>query len=151
LQHAKSRNANILGEIKGFGKHFRKTQNGEVCSLKESVLKSFKDAVLFPKCIDLISLNANGNKTIDDMEAEALLHCFGDQLKKTDNIAVKPLVGETFGAHGAISLIRAVHLLNEGHSPENNKNKPRYNNALITSLSPQGGSAAIIIGKSNSE
>jgi 3-oxoacyl-[acyl-carrier-protein] synthase II len=151
LHHAISRNANILGEIKGFGKHFRKTQNGEVCSLKESVLKSFKDAVLFPKYIDLISLNANGNKTIDNMETEALLHCFGDQLEKTDKIAVKPLVGETFGAHGAISLIRTVHLLNEEPRQKSGKNNSQFKNALITSLSPQGGSASLIIGKSNLE
>ncbi len=101
LQHALSRGAHILAEIKGYatnctGWHASKSDPGQIRRCMELALQ---DAAMSPSDIDAISTHGTATSNGDAAEAQAIRELFGD---KTPANSLKGSIGHTLGASGTM-------------------------------------------------
>jgi len=118
LDHARSRNVPILGEILGYGASADAYRITDTHPKGEGALLAMKgaldDAHLNPEDIDYI--NAHGTSTMqnDLVETVAIKRVFGEKAKDIPVSSNKSMIGHTIAAAGAIELI--LTLLGIHHS-----------------------------------
>ncbi|MCK5450748.1 MAG: beta-ketoacyl-[acyl-carrier-protein] synthase family protein [Candidatus Omnitrophica bacterium] len=168
LEHAKNRNANIYGEILGYGTSFDpKSKN--ICSPKaegalEAIRLALEDSKLSSKDVDHILASANSTLDCDVMETRAIKGIFGDRAKKIPVTSIKSMVGETFSASGAMSVAAGLFSLEEDllfptinfkkadrrcdlNYVVNKTRKNKVNKILVNCFSPTGSNSSLILGR----
>lgn len=111
-KHARERNGNIYGYIKGFGMsgdayHISATEpTGEGAGV--CIENCLKDAQTEPEEVDLINCHATGTPTGDKSELLAIKKAFGEHSGKPYVQSTKALIGHSLGAAGAIELIASI-------------------------------------------
>jgi 3-oxoacyl-[acyl-carrier-protein] synthase II len=109
LEHARSRNVPILGEILGYGSSADAYRITDTHPKGEGAFLAMKgtldDAHLHPEDIDYI--NAHGTSTMqnDLVETIAIKRLFGDRAKDIPVSSNKSMIGHTIAAAGAIEFI----------------------------------------------
>jgi len=165
-EHAKSRDANILGEVLGFGTSFDPYRinkyNPQAKGLKRAIQFALDDAGLEPKDIDYICANANSTPQADKVETFAIKEVFGAHANKIPVSAPKSMTGECFSVSGAFAASAALAALKEGFIPPtiNYKekdpdcdldcvpNKARIGsikNVLVIITAPSGGNTCMVL------
>ncbi len=118
---AKSRNASILAELKGYANtcdayHQTATsQNGEGAYL--SMCKAMAMAQLTPADIDYINAHGTGTPNNDVCELSAMLRIWDNHLPKFSS--TKAFTGHTTSASGAIEAVISILTINYGFMPRN--------------------------------
>ena len=162
------RGAGILAKISGSGNAFDPEARMDFShpgkGLKNAVISALQDASLSPGDIDYISSCANSTKGLDRMETMVIKEVFGEYAYKIPVSSIKSMVGETFSASGALSLVSTVGAIKNEIIPPtvNYKEKdaecdldyvhdgPRQKkiiNVLVISADPYGNNSAIIVSR----
>ncbi|MBD5069951.1 MAG: beta-ketoacyl-ACP synthase II [Lactobacillus sp.] len=122
LEHAKKRNATILGEIVGYGSNcdaFHITApdpNGTGAA--DAMRLALKEAKITPAEVSYINAHGTSTKANDAAESKAINQVFG---KDSDVLvsSTKAMTGHLLGAAGAIEAIAVVASLQNGQLPVN--------------------------------
>jgi 3-oxoacyl-[acyl-carrier-protein] synthase-1 len=124
-EHAKKRNANILGEVIGYGF----SSNGDHISVPNvrgpytSLVNSLKDANISPNKIDYINAHATSTPVGDAAEAQAIARVFGKH--KTPVSSTKSMTGHEMWMGGASEVIYSLLMMHHGFiAPNINFEKP---------------------------
>lgn len=120
-EHALSRQAPILAELKGYGSsndayHISApAENGAGAAL--CMRMALADAGLSPEAIDYI--NAHGTSTVlnDKSETAAIKTVFGEQAYQIPVSSTKSMTGHLLGAAGALEAMVCVKVIQEGILP----------------------------------
>ena len=168
LEHAKKRNANIYGEIIGYGTStdaYRVTDphpDGKGASL--AMKNAINDAKI--DCTEIDYINAHGTATPknDKAETKAIKIVFGDFAYNLHISSIKAMVGHLMSAAGAIEFIASVLSVNLNCLPPtinyntpdeecdlnyvpNNAKEMEVNIALSNSFGFGGQNSALIVKK----
>lgn len=168
FQHALERGAAIYGEIKGFGNTYVGAKNysllERVSSVEKAMQEALQNAGIKKEDLDCMSVNANGCKIQDPIEANAIQFLYGEDVKHIPISAIKSNVGEAYGAAGAAQLVSTAmsintgvipHIINhQGKEPENNLNlvlgKPlrkQTNHAMINNMDFEGNNSCMVVSR----
>ena len=112
LDYALSREAKIYGEISGYGSIFAGNKKNDIDKrikkAKNAMQMCIDDAKLSPDDIDLINANGNSSKLQDLIEAKAIKELFGERGEEIPVCAIKSILGECYGASGAMQTAASV-------------------------------------------
>jgi 3-oxoacyl-[acyl-carrier-protein] synthase II len=119
-EHALSRGARILAEVRGYGTSFdpaaRGAFNPEAEGATAAMAMALDEAGLQPDDLDLILANANASRPGDRMEAKAVGRIFGTKPNAAVT-AIKSMLGESYSAAGALQAAAAVLAMQHGLVP----------------------------------
>tara|TARA_Y100000994_G_scaffold202182_1_gene173083 strand:+ start:5116 stop:6345 length:1230 start_codon:yes stop_codon:yes gene_type:complete len=112
LEHALARNAEIVGEIVGYGAsadayHLTSPDEngyGAIKSMKESI----KQAEIYPEDIDYINAHGTSTKYNDRIETSAIKSLFKEHAYKLHISSSKSMLGHLLGAAGALESIISI-------------------------------------------
>ena len=106
-EHARARNATILGEIIGFGMSSDAHHITQPCASgpARAMQWALEDAQLSPPEIDYINAHGTGTQANDATESEAIRKVFGAAAEKVLVSSTKSLHGHALGAAGAIEAV----------------------------------------------
>ncbi len=118
LEHARSRGANVLAEVVGYGSTadaFRITDihesgRGAIASMQ----RAMKSAGVTPSDIDYISAHGTGTEENDKIESLAIRGVFGDRAQAVAISSIKSMIGHLIAAAGAVELITCVLAIRDG-------------------------------------
>ncbi len=168
VEHAKARNARILGEIASFGYSFDPFRlhkyNPRGTGLKLAIEDALNNAGLMATDIDYICANANSTVAADKIESMVIKQIFGEYGKKVPVSSVKSMVGECYSVTGGFSAAAALGAIHEGFIPPTmnyqepdpdcdlniiaNKSCPaNLKNVLVVGFAPSGASSCMILRK----
>ena len=126
---ANKRDANIIGEIIGYGitnDAFHITQpDNESTGASNAITMALNDAEIDTSEVGYI--NAHGTSTYfnDMLETQAIKKVFGKDVKNMSISSTKSMTGHLLGAAGAIEAITCINALNKGIIPSTiNYNNP---------------------------
>jgi len=129
LEEATRRNANIIGEIIGYGitnDAFHITQpDNESIGASNAINMALDSADISKSKVDYI--NAHGTSTYfnDMLETKAIKKVFGDKANNISISSTKSMTGHLLGAAGAIEAIACINAINSGLIPPTiNYNNP---------------------------
>jgi len=121
LEFAKSRGANILAEIVGYGMSgdaFHVTMPDETGSGAIRVMqRALKDAELFPEQIGYINAHGTSTPYNDKFETLAIKKVFGENAYNIPVSSTKSMTGHALGAAGGIEAVFSVKVLQENKLP----------------------------------
>lgn len=167
-EHARARNAKILGEVLSFGYSFDPFRlnkfNPRGTGLKEAIEDALKNAGMGCSDIDYICANANSTQPADRIEALVLKEIFGEHIKRIPVSAIKSMIGETFGASGAFNVAAGLGAIQQGFIPPTMNYQERdpecdlnivanqaveasLKNVLVVNFGPHGSNSCMILGK----
>lgn len=167
-EHALKRGTKILAKIKGYGNSFDpeadRNFNHKGKGLKNAISLALKEASLNPGGVDYISSGANSTKGLDRMETCVIKEVFGKRAYNIPVSAIKSMVGESYSASGALSLVAAVGAIKNSlipptvnykeQDPEcdldyipNEAREKDIKTVLITSVDPYGQNTAIVLSR----
>jgi len=117
-ESARSRGANILGEINGHANAFNPIyykQYHEPDAIARAMRSALADGGLVASEVDFISASANGSTLADEHEARAIGAVFsGCQVPV---VAIKSMLGESLGASGVLQAVDLIETLRTGLLP----------------------------------
>ena len=129
FEAATRRNANIIGEIIGYGitnDAFHITQpDNESIGASNAINMALDSADISKSKVDYI--NAHGTSTYfnDMLETQAIKKVFGDKANNISISSTKSMTGHLLGAAGAIEAIACINAINSGLIPPTiNYNSP---------------------------
>ena len=129
FEEATRRNANIIGEIIGYGitnDAFHITQpDNESIGASNAINMALDSADISKSKVDYI--NAHGTSTYfnDMLETQAIKKVFGDKANNISISSTKSMTGHLLGAAGAIEAIACINAINSGLIPPTiNYNSP---------------------------
>jgi nodulation protein E len=119
LEHAKSRGANILGEIVGFGMSADAVDllSPDVGGMKRAIAGALNDGGLNPADIQYVNAHGTGTAANDATETQALKAAFGAHAAKLVMSSNKSMIGHALGAAGALELVATLMTIKEGVVP----------------------------------
>ncbi|ODS31572.1 MAG: putative 3-oxoacyl-(acyl-carrier-protein) synthase [Candidatus Scalindua rubra] len=166
LDYALSREAKIYGEISGYGSLFAGNKKNDIDKrinkAKSAMQMCIDDAKLSPDDIDLINANGNSSKLQDLFEAKAIKELFGERSEEIPVCAIKSILGECYGASGAMQTVASVlsvdndlipPTINIEKTPEcnlniiNEKLEKDISSVLINSFDYSGNNSCLIVEK----
>ena len=154
LQHAKNRNANIIGEIVGYGAtadaYHITSPDHEGRGGERAILNAISDAEL--NTDDIKYINAHGTSTPlnDKIETKAIKSVFKDKSKDLFINSTKSMTGHLLGAAGAIEAIATILALNNNYIPPTINYKDLDPDCDLNYIPNKGLSQSIDYGLSNS-
>ncbi|MFQ6047809.1 MAG: beta-ketoacyl-[acyl-carrier-protein] synthase family protein [Phycisphaerae bacterium] len=121
LEHARRRNAPILGEVAGYGSTadaFRITDiheqgRGGIAAMRQALA----DAAMRPEQIDYISAHGTGTEENDKVETLAIRAVFGEAARRIPISSIKAMIGHLIAAAGAVELITCLLAIRDGLVP----------------------------------
>ena len=168
LTHARKRNANILGELVGYGSTddaFHITQpsaggEGAIRAMKNAVL----DANLSLNDVDYINAHGTSTPFNDKTESAAITSLFGEHAQKLKVSSTKSMIGHALGASGALEAVACILAINHNILPPtinykdsdpecnldyvaNNSQKTEINIAMSNSFGFGGHNGVILLKK----
>ena len=168
LTHARKRNANILGELVGYGSTddaFHITQpsaggEGAIRAMKNAVL----DADLSLNDVDYINAHGTSTPFNDKTESAAITSLFGEHSQKLKVSSTKSMIGHALGASGALEAVACILAINHNILPPtinykdldpecnldyiaNNSQKSEVNIAMSNSFGFGGHNGVILLKK----
>lgn len=112
IERAKSRGANILAYISGYGTSCDGVDRIQPASdgkeLARAIRIALADAKITPEQIDYISLDGMAVEIWDDTEIKAIREVFGLKAKDIPVSCPKSMFGNLLGASGAVDMIAAI-------------------------------------------
>ncbi len=121
LEFAKSRGANILAEIVGYGMSgdaFHVTMPDETGSGAIRVMqRALKDAGIEPEAIGYINAHGTSTPYNDKFETLAIKKVFGDNAYNIPVSSTKSMTGHALGAAGGLEAVFSVKVLMENKLP----------------------------------
>jgi len=165
--HALSRGAPVMAEVKGYGSAFDPSAGKSglsVRGLRNAITVALKEASVDAAEIDYICSGANSTRMLDRMETETIKEVFGDRAFQVPVSSVKSMVGETFSASGALSLAATICAIGKEIVPPtvnyrerdpvcdldyvpNEARQRKILTAIVTSADLYGNNTALVIGK----
>lgn len=121
LEHAKKRDANILGELVGYGvstdaRHI--TQPDEDGVYAAVALKAtLRSSGLLPEQIDYINAHGTATHLGDVAEVAAIKRVFGDKAKNVTVSSTKSAIGHLLGGSGGVELIFSLLAMRDNIAP----------------------------------
>lgn len=128
MKNARKRQANIYGEIAGYGNTFSQDMQG----MAEAIELALEEADSAAGKIDWIITGTNLNHQHKNIESKAIEKIFPSNICKTD---LRPQLGDSYSAGGSMQIGAGLRLINQNLA----------NNILITSIDPAGNNSALII------
>jgi nodulation protein E len=115
LEHAKARDANILGEIAGFG---MSADAGDLVSpdpdgMMRAINEALADGGLGASDIQYVNAHGTGTAANDEAETQALKRAFGVHASRIVISSNKSMVGHALGAAGALELVATLMTMRE--------------------------------------
>jgi nodulation protein E len=119
LEHARERNAKILGEIVGFSMTADAADllAPDVNGMRRAIDGALADAGLTAADIQYVNAHGTGTAANDVTETEALKAAFGPHAGKLVISSTKSMLGHALGASGALELVATMMSINEGLVP----------------------------------
>jgi nodulation protein E len=119
MQHARSRGADILGEIVGFGMSAdsKDLTAPDADGMARAMTAALTDAALSPDMIDYVNAHGTGTTANDYAETVALHRSFGSHARRLAISSTKSVVGHTLGAAGALEFVAAIMAIRDGIVP----------------------------------
>jgi len=117
LDRAQQRNAEILGEIIGFG---ITSDAGHLTDPSaDGAARAMRMAIggIDPSEIGYINAHGTGTRANDATETAAIKSVFGERAKKIPVSSTKSMHGHAMGASGAIEIVSSLVALNDGFIP----------------------------------
>ena len=167
-EHAKKRNAPILGELAGYGAtddayHITQPSEGGMGAIKAMEI-AIQDANLTPEDINYINAHGTSTPFNDKTESAAISTLFNDHVSNLRISSTKSMVGHALGASGALEAVACVKAINEDIAPPtinyenkdpecalnyvpNNAEKTQINAAMSNSFGFGGHNAVIVFRK----
>ena len=112
LEHAKKRNANIYGEMIGYGTSidaYRVTDpHPEGRGAAQAMRNALKDAGISPDEVDYINAHGTSTPKNDKIETKAIKDVFGHNAHNIPVSSTKSMVGHLISAAGAIEFVASV-------------------------------------------
>ena len=119
LDHARSRGADILAEIAGFGMSAdaKDLTAPDPDGMARAITAALADAALSPDMIDYVNAHGTGTTANDQAETVALHRGFGAHARQLAISSTKSVVGHTLGAAGALEFVAAIMAIRDGIAP----------------------------------
>jgi nodulation protein E len=119
LDHAKTRGAEILAELVGFGMSAdsKDLTAPDPSGMARAIRMALSDASWVPDKIDYINAHGTGTIANDAAETRALHSSFGEHARRLAVSSTKSMVGHALGAAGALELVAVVMALRDGIVP----------------------------------
>jgi nodulation protein E len=119
LDHARSRDADIIAEIVGFGMSAdsKDLTAPDADGMARAITAALADAALSPDMIDYVNAHGTGTTANDHAETVALHRSFGAHARQLAISSTKSVVGHTLGAAGALEFVAAVMAIRDGIAP----------------------------------
>ena len=119
LEHARSRNADILAEVAGFGMSAdsKDLTAPDPSGMARAISAAMMDGALAPHTVDYVNAHGTGTVANDQAETAALHTCFGSHARRLAVSSTKSMVGHALGAAGALELVAAVMALRNDAIP----------------------------------
>ena len=154
FEHAKNRNANIIGEIVGYGAtadaYHITSPDPDGKGGEKAILNAISDAKI--NLDEIKYINAHGTSTPynDKIETKAIKNVFKEQSKNLIVTSTKSMTGHLLGAAGAIEAIATILSLNNNYIPPTINYKNFDSECDLNYLPNEGISKTIEYGLSNS-
>jgi 3-oxoacyl-[acyl-carrier-protein] synthase II len=119
LTHALKRDANIYAEIIGYGSSYDASHitAPDVDGQSIAVKKALRESNIRADEIDCINSHGTGTLLNDKTETESVKRVFGQSAYSIPMSSIKPQIGHTLGASGALSLIAGCLSLRDNIIP----------------------------------
>jgi len=129
LEHAKKRGANIIAEVKGFGRtcdaYHLTAPDAEGRGGTEAIKLALEDASFKPEDIDYINAHGTSTPTNDPIETLAIKNAFGSHAYNLKVSSTKSMTGHCIGAAGGIEAIACIlGIQNNYYPPTINLDEP---------------------------
>jgi len=137
LDYALSRESKIYCEVSGYGSLFAGNKKNDidkrVKKARSAMQMCMDDAKLSTDDIDLINANGNSSELQDLVEAKAIKELFGERSEEIPVCAIKSILGECYGASGAMQTAASVLSIDNDLIPPtiNVENAPECNLNII--------------------
>jgi 3-oxoacyl-[acyl-carrier-protein] synthase II len=137
LDYALSRESKIYCEVSGYGSLFAGNKKNDidkrVKKARSAMQMCMDDAKLSIDDIDLINANGNSSELQDLVEAKAIKELFGERSEEIPVCAIKSILGECYGASGAMQTAASVLSIDNDLIPPtiNVENAPECNLNII--------------------
>jgi nodulation protein E len=119
LDHARSRGADILAEIVGFGMSAdaKDLTAPDATGMARAITATLADAAVPPDMIDYVNAHGTGTTANDSAETAALHRSLGAHARRLVVSSTKSVVGHALGAAGALEFVAAVMAIRDGIIP----------------------------------
>ena len=121
LSHAKKRGAKIYGEVAGYGNASNAYDFSKPCldgrGVALAVKMAFRNSGLNVDEVDYVNADGIGTVESDRAETLAVKDVFGAHASKLTMSSIKPVMGHTGAAAGAIEIIASAMAINKGVIP----------------------------------
>ena len=123
MEHAKSRGANILAEITGYGMssdayHYTLPEPSGDGAFR-AMCNALNDSTIEPKTIDYINAHGTSTPSGDKVEVLAIDRLFEDSAKRINVSSTKSQVGHLLGAAGGVEAVYSILCINNKQVPFN--------------------------------
>ena len=110
LESAETRNAEIFGEIAGFGSNCDATSltNPDENGVAESMKLALEDAEISPDSIGYINAHGTGTRLNDPLECRAIHRVFGNRASSLAISSNKSQLGHAMGASSALEALATI-------------------------------------------
>ncbi|MFW6044143.1 MAG: beta-ketoacyl-ACP synthase II [Planctomycetota bacterium] len=121
LEHARKRNAPIIGEIVGYGASSDAYHMTLPCEdgngAQQAMRNALSDAQMDPQDIQYINAHGTGTPAGDDIEAQAIARVFDDHAEELAVSSSKSIFGHLLGASGALESAVCLWAMQDGICP----------------------------------
>lgn len=122
-EHALERGARIYGELVGYGTsvdgHNATAPDPEGAGAAAAMRSALADASLDPSAIGYMNAHGTGTQLNDPAEAKAISEVFGAHAGQVAVSSVKPIIGHTIAAAGALEVLTCLAALDKSRLPPN--------------------------------